>query len=107
MIAPPYWLRTGSASVESFSKQTQTAKVKQECTLCLNIVLSIDQDPSLKAEVLSRVPVLSTTKDTDGIFLEILIHVVNGYLDKIEMWRGNLGPTKAYPAHSSADTFFS
>jgi hypothetical protein len=48
---------------EQLSKQARTAKVKQECIHCLSIVLSVDPDPSLKAEALSTVPHTANTKD--------------------------------------------
>jgi len=35
------------------------------------------------------------------MFVEINIHVVDGYLDELEMWRGDLGAMKAYPDPST------
>jgi hypothetical protein len=63
--------------------------------------LSVDPQASPKANVKGRVPISAETKDADGMFVEINIHVVDGYLDELEMWRGDLGAMKAYPDPST------
>lgn len=58
-------------------------------------VRSIDNDGSFKllvargkpAEVVRRIPVEAEMTDVDGVQIHVLLHVVEGYLDELEVYR--------------------
>jgi hypothetical protein len=51
----------------------------------------------IPAPVERQVPVTAQGRDLDGMFIEVLVHVVNGLLDELEAWRGDLGPFLQFP----------
>ncbi|MBN2211359.1 MAG: hypothetical protein JW709_08190 [Sedimentisphaerales bacterium] len=63
------------------------------------LVRRIDDDGSLEfkivdvipADVSQRVPVECWCKDIDGMQIEILLHVVNGIVNELEIFRGDGG----------------
>jgi hypothetical protein len=65
-------------------------------TLCRRIdadgSLALRPGPGPRAEVEYRVPVTGTTTDVDGVGIEVLMHVVDGYLDEVEIYRHDGGP---------------
>jgi hypothetical protein len=44
-----------------------------------------------RANVEYRVPVTGLTTDSDGVGIEVLLHVVDGYLDELEIYRHDGG----------------
>ncbi|MFJ2370432.1 DUF6984 family protein [Microbacterium sp. NPDC087665] len=62
-------------------------------------VASIDSNGSLRlavsggppAQVRFRVPVEAEYDDRDGVVVHVLVHVVNGYLDELEVYREDGG----------------
>jgi hypothetical protein len=58
-------------------------------------VQSIDRDGSLKffngggarSEVVRRIPVEAETNDIDGVVIHVLLHVADGFLDELEIYR--------------------
>ena len=47
-----------------------------------------------KADVQCRVPVEATTVDNDGVTIHILLHVVNGFLNELEVYKEDLSPCR-------------
>ncbi len=47
------------------------------------------------AKVESRVPVQALVNDTDGILVEIFLHVVKGFIDELEIVKADNSPLKA------------
>lgn len=72
-------------------EQAKTAKVIKECPHCRLVVLSIDREFCPKVEVVCSVPISVHTKDFDEMFVEVFIYVLGGYLDALEIWRGDGG----------------
>jgi len=74
-------------------------------------VKTIDEDGSLSIKVTAgapagipiRVPVTAHTEDVDGMWMELLLHVVNGRLHELEIWRGDLAPVKRWPSASNLE----
>jgi hypothetical protein len=65
------------------------------------LVTNLDNYGSLKfkvngpvANVPVRVPVEGLTKDSDGIEIFLLLHVMGGYLDELEIYKGDLSAIK-------------
>ena len=50
---------------------------------------------SRKAEVLRRVPVEAEYDDADGVTVHVLLHVLDGYLNELEIYREDSGPLRA------------
>ena len=64
------------------------------------LVRTIDEDESLeflvksdvKAKVKRRIPVEAEVQDTDGILIHILLHVVDGKLNELEIYKEDGSP---------------
>lgn len=50
---------------------------------------------SAPACVTSRIPVEAETEDSDGVLVHILIHVVGGYINEVEVYREDSAPLLA------------
>lgn len=72
--------------------QSEHAKVIEECTSCSSIAIAVDTFKYPPAQVVVRVPIEATGNDADGSTFHILLHVVNGYLDEMEIFREDLKP---------------
>jgi hypothetical protein len=69
-------------------RQADIARVKEECTCgCGSIALVVDHDPKIRADVSERIPVegRSTVPAEDGAAVEVLLHVVDGYMNELEI----------------------
>lgn len=68
----------------------------------------VDEDGSIqlsatgpRATVITRVPVTGYAADVDGVTVEVLLHVVNGVMDEVEMYRHAEGNVMALPDPST------
>lgn len=63
--------------------------------------LELHVAPGRPAPVVRRIPVEAETMDADGVVIHVLLHVVDGYLDELEVFRedGEL-PTTSIDAGS-------
>jgi hypothetical protein len=61
------------------------------------VVLVVDPAAASRANIRTQVPVIARGTDLDGMFVEVLLRVRDGYLDELEIWRGDLGPILAIP----------
>jgi hypothetical protein len=65
-------------------------------------VRTIDRDGSLKfevqgsvpADVIRRIPIEADTTDIDGTTIHVLLHVVGGFLDELEVYREDSSPVQ-------------
>ncbi len=65
-------------------------------------VRPIDGDGSLvfrirggsPAAVIRRIPVEAEVEDSDGVTISLLLHVIDGYLNELEIYRGDSLPVK-------------
>jgi hypothetical protein len=62
------------------------------------VVRSIDQEGSLelrasgpKADVTTRIPAEAAMEDQDGFLIHVLLHVCDGLLNELEIYKDNLG----------------
>lgn len=62
-----------------------------------SVQLKVEGEHS-QAEVESRVPVEGEVKDLDGMSIEVLLHVVNGYLHELEVYRRDGGVIELQPS---------
>ena len=73
---------------EALRSQAVVTRVRGECSCgCGSIVLTLEHDPSNRAEVLGRIPVEATSTNRTGehVPIDVLLHVVDGYLDELEI----------------------
>jgi hypothetical protein len=69
------------------------------------MVRQIDADGSLKfsvsggqlAEVVRRIPVEAETVDSDGLTIHLLLHVVDGLMNELELYRDGEGTVRRMP----------
>src|SRR6266508_4211420 len=79
-------------------RQTQSVRISEEHTSAGKIlILTVDEAASDRADVETRVPVEAQGRDTDGMSILILLHVLNGYLAEIELIRGDGGTIQVMP----------
>lgn len=68
-------------------RQANSVKVSNECDCCPTITLMVDRLPLNKAEVKRRIPVEAEGVDQDGNTIHYLLHVIEGYLSELEVYR--------------------
>lgn len=69
-----------------------------------SVQLKVEGDHS-QAEVESRVPVEGEVEDLDGMGIEVLLHVVNGYLHELEVYRRDGGVIERQPSAENMKVF--
>jgi hypothetical protein len=83
-------LREDFPGAETLRKQSQDLQVRR-----------IDRDGSLelrpgegapRADVDERVPVEAELKDRDGFMIHVLLHVVDGLMNELDIYKDNLRP---------------
>jgi hypothetical protein len=70
-----------------------------------SLVRTIDEDESLeflvqsnvKAKVKRRIPVEAELQDTDGVLIHILLHVIDGKLNELEIYKEDGSPIRESP----------
>jgi hypothetical protein len=82
---------------DQLRKQMQSARVVEQCRECQSIVIQVDKLPSNEAPVPRRVPVEAQAADVDGVIMHVLLHVVRGFLDEMEIFREDLESVKELP----------
>jgi len=73
---------------EALRRQAQIALVNAECTCgCGSIAFIVDRDSQIQADVTERIPVegRSSVPAGDGATVEVLVHVVDGFIDELEV----------------------
>ncbi len=75
-------------------------------------VRSIDPEGSLelqpssgskKAEVIRRIPVEAAGRDDDGIIIHVLLHVVDGIVKELEIYKDDGSVIKSFPRSHNLD----
>ncbi|HEY9825277.1 MAG TPA: hypothetical protein V6D19_07505 [Stenomitos sp.] len=75
---------------EALLIQAHSVRVSEECKDCRSIKLAVDRSSSNAAIVKRRIPIEAETQDVDNMKIHILLHVVQGYMDEIEIYREDL-----------------
>jgi hypothetical protein len=73
---------------DALLRQAEIVRVNEECTCgCGSIGLAVDHDPKIRADVSERIPVegRSTVPTEDGAPVEVLLHVVDGFMNELEV----------------------
>ena len=61
-----------------------------------SLEISVPEGP--RAEVIRRVPVEAEAVDSDGVPIHVLLHVVDGLLHELELFREDSRPVRRPPA---------
>jgi hypothetical protein len=79
-----------------------------------SLVITLDEDGSVKfrvgettpaSEVKYRVPTEGEFQDSDGVTVHVLLHVINGYIDELEIFKENSLPILDWSQASSLRVF--
>jgi hypothetical protein len=86
----------GSAQLQ---EQLNSAKVSEECgSGCGSIGLVVDPCSSTIARVRRRIPIEAQGLDVDGVPVHFLLHVVDGFLAELEIFREDPDPVIQLPS---------
>jgi len=89
---------------EDLFRQLEGLRVKVDCETCATIEFAVDPSHS-KADVKYRVPAEALGSDIDGIRIHFLIHVVDGFLHELEVFREDSEPILKMPEADSLIVF--
>ena len=62
--------------------------------------LRFDVKTDIKAPVIKRIPVEAETEDADGVPIHLLLHVVDGKVAELEVYKDDGSPITKMPAAS-------
>jgi hypothetical protein len=82
---------------QMLQKQAASALVSEECEDCKTIKLVVDHVIDNAAEVKRRIPIEAEADDVDGKKIHFLLHVVNGFIDELEIFREDSNTIKRFP----------
>jgi len=114
-IIPPRSLKSGEEEIlnrllsvdfqgrEELIRQAQSVRVSEECEDCRSVKLVVENVPGNIATVKRRIPIEAEAVDIDGITIHILLHVVSGLMDEIEIYREDLKDITELPKSNSLD----
>ena len=88
---------------EELLRQAQSIRVSEECKDCRSITILVDNLLENTATVKRRIPIEAEAVDIDGAKIHILLHVVHGYIDEIEIYREDLQSVKEIPKPNSLE----
>ncbi len=71
---------------DELRQQAATAMVSRDCSDCPTLELEADRTCP-RATVKRTVPIEAEGRDYDGMAVQILLHVVDGYLSELEVFR--------------------
>jgi hypothetical protein len=91
-------LRVNFQGAETLSRQLENAFVEPIDSNGSLRLRPVDPNP---ATVTRRVPVEATYADADGVLVHVLIHVMDGVLDELEVYREDSGTVAVAPADAS------
>lgn len=74
-------------SVHLLKRQKGRLKVRKECSSkCGTVVFSLEANEIGRAVLQQRIPVEAVGEDSEGYQINILLHVKDGYLHKLEIY---------------------
>jgi hypothetical protein len=86
---------------EELQEQAATASVRvNDDPLDSSILLAVDRS-SPRAHVLYRVPVDASAPDIDGVRIDFLLHVADGWISELEIYRVDGEPVQQMPTPAS------
>lgn len=92
----------GSLALRYQVAQTEVAEI---CEDCPTLFLVVDTERAAPAEVVRRVPVEGEAADSDGVRVHLLLHVVDGYLSELEVYRDDSDQVRQIPTAEVLEVF--
>jgi hypothetical protein len=89
---------------KELQRQLDVARVSVECDTCPTIAFTVDTSIAPPASLVDRVPIEAESSGAardDSI--HVLLHVVDGYLSELEVYRNDLGLISSLPSTSALD----
>jgi uncharacterized protein DUF6984 len=94
------------AGRDDLQRQAKVARVRGMCSCgCPSIILFVESSLAPPANVKRRIPIEAEGTDLDGMPIHFLLHVVDGYLSEIEVYREDSRPVLDLPDPSSLKLF--
>lgn len=88
---------------EELLRQAQSARVAEECRDCRSIKIIVNNLLGNAAVLKRRIPIEAEAVDIDNAKIHILLHVVHGFIDEIEIYREDLQNIKEIPKPNSLE----
>ena len=86
---------------DALRAQLKSVRVMTDCKDCPTIELAVDQTTGPVATVKARVPIEAEGFDSDGVRIHLLLHVVDGLLSELEIFREDVNPILNLPSPDS------
>ena len=103
-----FLLRKNFTGRDPLRRQLESARVCGEYGIGdPTIVLWVDQSPANYASVDHRIPVEASGIDSDGMKIHILVHVVDGFLSELEIFREDGAAIQRMPDPNSLEVLSS
>lgn len=83
--------------VQALRMQLASVRIEEECRDCSTIGFFINLEVSIRAKVRRRIPVEAEGIDADGERIYILLHVVDGFMNELEIYREDLSNIRVLP----------
>jgi hypothetical protein len=68
-------------------------------------ILSLNVDPNLAANVKCRIPAEGECADTDGVMIHVLLHVVDGRMAELEIYKNDGSAVRRPPSPEALSIF--
>ena len=88
---------------EELLRQAQSVRVSEECKDCRSIKLIVDNLLENIATLKRRIPIEAEAIDRDNVKIHVLLHVVHGFMDEIEIYREDLQNIAEMPKPNSLE----
>ena len=93
-----YLLQAEFPGKQALVKQAETLLVSGHCACgCASILFRVDTTSAPSALVQRRIPVEAEGADMDGVIIHFLLHVVQGWLSELEIFREDSEPILKLP----------
>lgn len=91
---------------DELQSQLATARVTAECSCgCRSSALDVDRSASPPVRSIERIPVEAEGADVDGTEVDLLLHVVGGYMNELEIFRVDSKPIVRVPRPGKLQLF--
>jgi hypothetical protein len=85
---------------DALKDQLRSVRVAADCLTCASRELTVPSEVT-RAGIARRIPVEATGSDEDGVPIHILLHVVDGVISSVEVFRDDGGEIRRMPSVDS------
>ncbi len=87
---------------DALKDQLRSVRIAADCLTCASRELTVASKVA-RAGVARRIPVEATGADEDGVPIHVLLHVVDGAIFSVEVFRDDGGEIRRMPSVDSLD----